>query len=140
MNHYHKISMVLYLVPAVGMIILGLVYLGHASILPYHQKALYEPWEKLTPNLQVLLNTLVRAIGAGALVGGLALGLIVLFPFRRGELWSTYAVPILSFLYIFTVILIARNLAKKTPGGPSLRLNLVVLMITLLALILSLIS
>jgi hypothetical protein len=131
--------MVLYLIPAVGMIILGLVYLSHTSILPYHQKALYEPWEKLTPNLKVLLNTLVRAIGAGSLVSGLALVLIVLFPFRRGELWSIYAVPFLSFLYIFTVILIARNLAKKTPGGPSLKLNMVILMITLLALILSVI-
>jgi hypothetical protein len=134
MKLYLKISMLLYLILAGWMIISGLVYLGRRTIMPYHQKALSEPWEKLSPNLQVLLQTLVHAIGATLLLSGLALLAIILFPFRRGEMWAIYLVPSLLTLYVVMMTLIVKNLSKKTPGGPPKIGILVVFLITFSAL------
>lgn len=107
-----------YLVPVLTMITLGLIYLFHNRIMPYHQKALAEKWKELPLAHRVLLNTLVRAIGTYSLVSGLALLLLLLFPFRNQEPWAMWAVPILSLLYVVLTILIAKNLRDKTPGGP----------------------
>jgi hypothetical protein len=88
----------------------GVLYLVRPRFMPYHQQALGLTWEELDHRLQALLLGLMRVAGGGMLAGGLSVAILLLVPFRAGEIWATYAILLIGLagglpaLYATTLI------------------------------------
>jgi hypothetical protein len=96
MNRKIKIAFLCYLLVILSGITIGLVYLFSPEIMPYHQRAIGVMWRDLEPGLQLVLLTLLKGTGLGILMTSLALGLLLVIPFRRGETWSRWAISVLG--------------------------------------------
>lgn len=71
----------------------GVVYLVRREFMPYHGVAAGLAWQHLAPGMQVLLLALLRGVGSGFMVVGLAIVLLLVYPFRAGESWALWAIP-----------------------------------------------
>ena len=96
MNTKIKIAFVCYSLAILSGVIIGLVYLLSPEIMPYHQRAIGVAWKDLEPRLQLVLLTLLKGTGLGTLMTSLALGVLLIIPFRRGEKWSRWAIFVLG--------------------------------------------
>jgi hypothetical protein len=116
----------------------GLVYLLRNRIMPYHEVALGQSWSEIPPPVQVLTVALMRAF-SGAALGGAALGMIVLLiPFRAGEVWAFWAIPASSLISGAIGVTAVRHVTRNTPARPPLGLVLVGLGLSIVGLVLSL--
>jgi len=109
-----RIAFRCYVASAVVLTIFGVVYMSAEEIMPYHQRVLGTTWDQLDPNLQALLLTFVHATGASYLVGAVAMWFLLLIPFRRGEVWSRWAIPLIGVGLLGPSLLYARSLARAT--------------------------
>jgi hypothetical protein len=82
----------------------GAVYLLRSRFMSYHEEALGEPWPQLGPRLQVLLLGLMRAAGGGMLGGGISSAILLLIPFRAGETWSLWAIPLIGLVTVLPTL------------------------------------
>ena len=102
----------------------GALYLVRSSFMPYHRAAVGKPWHELDPRLQALLLGLMRVAGGGLLTGGIALAILLLIPFREGEAWSRWAVPLIGFLLVlptlYATVYIRLRTGARTPVWVSL--------------------
>jgi hypothetical protein len=114
-----------YLVPALTLLAFGVRYLTASQFMPYHAAALQRQWTDLLPNEQGVMLAALRGGGGGFLIGGVAIGLLLLIPFRRGELWAHRAVPGLVLLCASSALFTSLTLARMTPGSPPWPLALV---------------
>jgi len=99
------------------------------EIMPYHQRVLGTTWDQLDPNLQALLLTFVHATGASYLVGAVAMWFLLLIPFRRGEAWSLWAIPVIGVGLLGPSLHYARSLAMATGEQTPWQLTLVGLLV-----------
>ena len=106
--------------------------------MPYHGEALGLSWSELEPKKQVLILALMRAGGGGFLATGLTILILLVIPYRAGETWSIYGIPLIS-LCISSGTLYATWLVKtKTPGNPPIKLSWLALLLTIMGFIFSL--
>ena len=61
---------------------------------------------------------MVKAIGAPTLVAALAIGVILLIPWRRGERWALWAVPLLALGWGVPMLAVAMYVQRMT-GAPT---------------------
>jgi hypothetical protein len=94
----------------------GAVYLLRSSYLPYHAEALGKPWSELEPRLQALILGLMRATGGGMLGGGVSAAILLVIPFRAGESWSVWALPVVGFVTVLPT-LYATLLVRSRTGA-----------------------
>lgn len=125
-------AFVCYSVAALFSIVFGTIYLFRSRFMPYHQEALGKSWQQLNQNLQALLLGLMRVAGGGLLAGGLSTVVLLLFPFRAGETWSLYALPVIglaaSIPALYATILIRSRTKAHTPvAAGSLGVGLLVI-------------
>ena len=78
---------------ALLLVAFGAAYLARSEFMPYHRDAIGLEWGDLHARVQALLLALMRGVGGGFLASGLAMLLLLAFPFRRGERWARWAVP-----------------------------------------------
>jgi len=109
-----RIAFRCYIASAVVLTIFGIVYMTAEEIMPYHQSVLGATWDQLDANLQALLLTFVHATGASYLMGAVAMWFLLLIPFRRGEIWSRWAIPMIGVGLLGPSLLYARSLARTT--------------------------
>lgn len=107
-----------YLVAALGSIGFGLIYLARSTFMPYHRAALSTPWEKLEKPFQALLLGLMKVAGGGFLVSGLSVGFMTLFPFRAGEVWARFAIPIVGLTMALPALYATVHVRRQTPATP----------------------
>ena len=108
----------------------GVVYLTRSRFMPYHGDALQRSWDELDPQLQVLLLALMRAVGGGWLAVSLGVAFLLVFPFRAGETWARYAIPVVGLAAALPTLYSALYVKSRTPASPPV--NLVVGAILLL--------
>jgi hypothetical protein len=112
-------ALVCYGLVALSSLAFGAVYLVRSSFMPYHAAAAGRPWHELDPRLQALLLGLMRAAGGGLLAGGITLAILLLIPFRDGEAWSRWAVPLIGFLLVlptlYATVFIRLRTGARTP-------------------------
>jgi hypothetical protein len=118
-----KVAFAIYFVGCLILVGFGVAYLLCSTVMPYHQQAIGTNWEELSTGIQVLLQALIKMASAGFLVMGIY-GLIILFiPFRRGERWAYWAIPIPAFLwngfslYVTTKVAIATGASTPWPAS-----------------------
>lgn len=103
-----------YLVVALGFAAQGTVYLARGEFLPYHAEVLGQGWAELSPRLQLLLLAFQRGAGTASLSGALGFGLLAWFPFRRGERWARWALPLVGLVAVGPLVAVVAWLKLST--------------------------
>jgi TRAP-type C4-dicarboxylate transport system permease small subunit len=76
------------------LIAIGLRYLRSKEFQSYHAVALGRDWNSLDPPLQALLLAFIRGLGATLIAIAISTVALLIFPFREGATWATYALPL----------------------------------------------
>ena len=116
----------LYLLASAATILIGLLYASRRRVMPYHLKALETSWEEIDPKYQFMLRALLNGGGYFGLSTGLFMLVLLLIPFRQGELWAGYAIGLIGLIGILPLGLIVRSVKKNTAGNPPLIVMVIV--------------
>ena len=116
----------LYLLASAATILIGLLYASRRRVMPYHLKALETSWEEIDPKYQFMLRALLNGGGYFGLSTGLFMLVLLLIPFRQGELWAGYAIGFIGLIGILPLGLIVRSVKKNTAGNPPLIVMVIV--------------
>ena len=116
----------LYLLASAATILIGLLYASRRRVMPYHLKALETSWEEIDPKYQFMLRALLNGGGYFGMSTGLFMLVLLLIPFRQGELWAGYAIGFIGLIGILPLGLIVRSVKKNTAGNPPLIVMVIV--------------
>lgn len=125
---------------ALMLVAFGVVYLARSEFMPCHRDAIGLEWRELHERVQALLLAMMRAAGGGSLASGLAMLLLLAFPFRRGERWARWAVPAVGAVAWAGALYAALLLKTRTPASPPLPAVAVGLGLVVVGLALSLVA
>lgn len=119
MSTRRKFALFWYRVVAYLSLVFGLLYVFSRTIRSYHKDALeIVSWDELTEETQTLLLALMDVGGGGMLALFVLLMALNEIPFRRGERWARFIIPI-GILALYVPTLIATlNVLCKTPAHP----------------------
>lgn len=119
-----KIAFCCYLVVAISALAMGLLYTTSPKIMPYHQQVIGMGWDHMEPNLRLLLLALLRGAGIAGWITGLSIGILLFIPFRRGEMWSRWAVTGLGLVSVlpalYYTVRLKLSTGASTPWVPSI--------------------
>ncbi len=113
----NRLVLLLHTLPTVGLLLQGMVYLTTPRFMPYHSDALSVSWEELSVPYQGFMLGVIRGMGAGSFCIALALLIILLIPFRRGEIWSYWAVPLIGASFSCLTAYAAFTIDRQTPAS-----------------------
>jgi uncharacterized protein involved in cysteine biosynthesis len=123
---------------ALVMLIMASVFLTATEFFPYHAAASGLEWKDVEPGLQTVLLAVFRICGAGWLTVAVALVLLIVFPFGgRDEIWSYFAIPLLSLIFWGITFGTTLYIAMTTPATPPWTGSLVCIGVTLLSALLA---
>lgn len=86
-----RLDIIGYSIIVVFLIVLGLIYTISPVIMPYHLQAMDSTWEELSSGVKVMSLNYMKSAAAGFITVGVMMLLIIIFPLRNNEMWSTYA-------------------------------------------------
>jgi hypothetical protein len=124
MNRPDIVALVAHGIPTVGLFLQGLLYVTTSRFMPYHGEALASTWEALAPNYQGFLLGVIKAMGAGSIGVTLALFIMLMVPFRRGDRWVRWAVPMVGVVFTALTAYAAFTIDARTPASPPWRQTL----------------
>ena len=90
-----KMAFACYLLVGLAAMVIGLRYILSSQIMPYHQEVIGVNWGDLSPRMQKMFLALLHGFGMGRFLSGLSVLILLFIPFRRGEVWSRWALPVL---------------------------------------------
>jgi hypothetical protein len=96
----------------------GLIYAVITEFMPYHADAVGRSWNELDQPLQVLIIAALNADGGLILCNALAMTILLTIPFRRGELWASWAITAIGSATLLTVIRSSLNVDLHTAANP----------------------
>jgi hypothetical protein len=106
--------------------------------MPYHLQVIGRNWNDLDPRLQIMLLELLRLGGIGQLSQGITLGILTLIPFKRGQRWAYWAIPIIGFIYGTPIAYGAYSLYHSTQAATPWKAVVIILLVLLVAFLLTL--
>jgi hypothetical protein len=113
------LSLISYSLAALLSAVFGVIYLARPRFMPYHQEALGQPWEEVNPPLRSVLLALMRTAGGGLLASGISVAMMLFFPFRAGEAWACYAIPLVALVTaapaLYATMLVRARTRAHTP-------------------------
>jgi len=127
-----------YAAHAIILIVFGVRYLCSKEFQPYHAAAIGRDWNSLDPALQVLLLTFIRGIGAALLAVAISTIALLIFPFREGATWATYALPLPLLVTDIAGLWGTRKIAQATGAPVPERPILIAIGLTVFGFLLSL--
>ncbi len=118
-----KFAFGLYLLNALVLLGFGFRYYFAGELMPYHAEILGVAPDALPANQWLVINTLYRAAGAGMLIAGIAVAILLWRPFRDGLAWTRWAltglIAVYSALSIFLTLAIQAETSAAVPWpGP----------------------
>ena len=118
------------LVGLAGMVF-GLRYILSPQIMPYHQEVIGVNWGDLSPRIQKMFLAFLHGAGTSMFLSGLSVLILLFIPFRRGEVWSRWALPVLcgpaQIATLCTALDLHRSTHASTPWPFAAFLTVVVL-------------
>jgi hypothetical protein len=87
-----------YLAAAVSTIVWGVIYLVWPHFLPYHRKAVGLPWQEVPSGFKILILALFKVSAGPVIASGIAMIILLAIPFRNGEQWALWAIPLISLI------------------------------------------
>lgn len=118
MNSKLKIAFSFHGLTVIILSIFGFVYLFQPQFMPYHADAVEMQWSELAPGLRVLILALMKVVAGAWLAGASAMALLLIFPFRKGERWSYFAVPLIGLLLSGSSLYATLYVRGNTPANP----------------------
>jgi hypothetical protein len=112
-----KIAFSSYIMISITAIASGLLYLLSSQIMPYHQQVIGRSWNDLDHRLQMMLLGFLRLGGLGMVSTGVSIGVLTLFPFRRGQKWAIRAIPLIGLIFYAPIAYGARALHYSTQAS-----------------------
>jgi hypothetical protein len=106
--------------------------------MPYHLEVVGRNWNDLDPRLQIMLLELLKLGGMGQLSQGITLGILTLIPFKRGQRWAYWAIPIIGFIYGTPIAYGAYALHRSTQAATPWKAIVIILLALLVAFLLTL--
>lgn len=101
--------------------VFSVIYLFRSKFMPYHGDAVELKWEEVDSKHQVLILALMRAAGGGWLSAGISMIFLLIFPFRSGEQWSLFALPLVGLATasaaLYATLYVKRNSRANPPVG-----------------------
>ena len=137
MNTTMKIAFVLYLLIALVSVLGGLLYFFASELMPYHQEVIGMDWEKVDPRFQKMFLALLNGGGLSGFMQGVALFILILIPFRKGESWARWALPVLILPGNIFLQYITLHLKSSMQASTPWQLIAIILLLTIIALIFS---
>lgn len=116
----------LYALATIATLLIGLLYAMRSRVMPYHLEALESPWEDIDPKYQFMLRALLNGGGFFGLSTGLFMLVLLLIPFRGGEVWAGYAIGAVGLVGSLPLGYIVYTVKKNTAGNPPLGVMIVV--------------
>jgi hypothetical protein len=117
-------TIVVYAIPTVGLMLQGFLYLTTSQFMSYHGAALDVAWTDLPGNHQAFLLGVLKGMGAGSVGVTLALFIMLGGPFRRGESWSRWAIPLVGAVFTSLTAYAAYTIDVGTPASTPWRQTL----------------
>jgi hypothetical protein len=114
MNATSIISFASYGLASLLSIVFGANYLLRSQFMTYHKEALGKSWNELDSRLQVLLLGLMRSVGGGFLAAGFITSILLLIPFRVGDIWAKYAIPLTGLIVLIPSLYAAVYIRVRT--------------------------
>ena len=114
------LSFSLYLIATLATLLIGGVYATRKTVMPYHLEALESAWGDIDSKTQYMLKALLNGGGYFGLATGFFMLVILLIPFRGGEIWAGYAIGIIGLMGTLPLTLIVRGVKNNTAGNPPL--------------------
>ena len=115
-----KISFACYLSLAVLVTGMAGIYLFSSRLLPYHQEILGVTWEQLQPGYQLIFLGFFKIAGALCLASVIAMLFLLFIPFRRGEVWARWAIPIFQLPSLIALNYVPLKVVMTTNAHPPL--------------------
>lgn len=115
---------VVHAVPTVGLLLQGLLYVTTSRFMPYHGDALEVTWEALPMHYQGFILGVIKGMGAGSIGVSLAILTMLAIPFRRGEIWARWAVPMVGITFTLLTAYAAYSIDVRTAASPPWRQTL----------------
>lgn len=119
-----KVSFALYLVNSLILLAFGVRYFFADELMSYHAETLGIARDGLSTDYSIVVITLYRATGAGMLVTGLTVLILLAVPFRGRQVWSKWALSAIGLTYgglslYLTLALQAETSAAVPWPGPA---------------------
>lgn len=111
------IAITIHAVPTLGLLFQGLLYLTTPTFMPYHAEALDTAWDKLPAHHQGFILGVIKAMGAGSFSVSLALLIMLAKPFRSGDAWTLWAVPVIGVVFTSLTAYAAYTIDVLTPAS-----------------------
>lgn len=92
----------------------GVHYLIAGKLMPHHLRVLDVEWADLTPRTRALLLTLMKGTGMVAICTAVSLAVLLAVPFRAGEAWSRWAIPLVGATALVPTLIGALRLRAET--------------------------
>lgn len=96
----------------------GFGYLFAKQIMPYHLAAMGKSWAHLSAGTQVMTLDFMKSAAAGFLTTSIAMFLLLLIPFRKGELWARWAVFAIALNETLIILFRTLHIMAHTPARP----------------------
>lgn len=115
-----KVALTLFLLLGIGSVGTGLVYLTTGEFMPYHSGAVQTPWSDLDPNFQGLFLGMLKAMGAGSFIAGIATVFMSVMGLRGVVRPYVALLPLVVLGYSTLVAYATYLVDSRTPGNPPL--------------------
>jgi hypothetical protein len=119
MNTRMKIALGCYSVYFLVYSVIGVVYFFSTKIMPYHETVLGTSWEQVVPRFQILFLSSLNLIGVLTFCTCLAGFILLLIPFRKGEIWVKWTIPVMclptAFFSTYLTLIFHSNYMASTP-------------------------
>jgi len=129
-----KLALFCYSFNVIGFFIFGLIYTFSGEFLPFHSDAIQMSWDDLSSPQQTLYLGMMRTEGAGLLASAIAIAALLMFPFRKREVWSYWAMTLIGVVENVPSMLGAYYTSLATPASSPWQLNLLGIVLLVLGL------
>ena len=96
----------------------GVIYLFRTEFMPYHSVALGKSWAEIERALQILLLAFMKGFGGACLATAVAMGILLMIPFRKGAFWARWAIPVVGLVANLPTLYATLSVGLNTPATP----------------------
>lgn len=137
MNGASETALVCYCFVALIFMLGGLVYILKPTFMPYHRQSVRTDWTALDARMQALLLAFMRATGGGFFAAGLSIMILLLVPFRAGEVWPKYAIPVIILVPTLAILRATLLLRSRTRAATPVWVGIVGMAMLIIGFVLS---
>lgn len=109
-----RIALVAYTMAGIASIVLGAIYVIRTEFMPYHAEAVGADWASLPSGTRALISALMNVVGVAWFVVGTLVLVLVMVPFRAGENWSRWTIPIVIMVLYGSIVVVTLQVQYAT--------------------------